>query len=55
MSVYEKGWWVFAIYHALTFVLCTWLGYQDAWSISVLITAFGTAAYVSRRERWTRR
>jgi hypothetical protein len=54
MSVLEKSWWNFAVYHAVTFVLCTWLGYRDAWSFSVLITAFGTAVFVSKRKRWTR-
>jgi hypothetical protein len=54
MNVYASLWWRFAIYHGLTFVLCTWLGYRDAWSISVLLTAFGTAVFVSKRERWKR-
>jgi hypothetical protein len=46
-------WWTFAIYHGVAYVLCAWLGYLEAWSASVLITAFGTALFVSRSERRT--
>jgi hypothetical protein len=52
-SGYGGLWWTFAIYHGVAYVLCAWQGWLDIWGISVLLTAFGTALFVSRRERRT--